>query len=119
MIASREEAADMLSKWFNERTPVTALLASPGTSFAVKISGFVNGITSNILVSDGDQDPAVRPKNYILVPTDSVTSYQYLEAKELGLSPDETAFVEAMHGAATLSLIFSGGTRLSLFEREP
>ena len=118
MITSREEATDILMKWYNEHTPITALFSSSGTPFAVKVSGFINGITSNVLISDSSSDATTRPENYLLVPTHDVQSYQYVEAKELGLSAEELAFVTSKEGAASLSLIFADGRRLSLFERE-
>jgi hypothetical protein len=118
MITSPQEAADILNKWYNEHTPVTALFSSSGTPFAVKVSGFINGLSSNVLISDSSREENTRPANYILVPTHDVQSYQYVEAKELGLSPEELAFVTSKEGAASLSLIFADGRRLSLFERE-
>jgi hypothetical protein len=117
MRASREEAADLLLKWFNEHTPVTAFVTSPGNPFAVKISGFVNGVTSDILVSDGSHDPKERPNNYVLVPTGDAQGYEYIEAKDLGLSPGELAFVTRRTGSASLSIVFSNSARLSIFER--
>jgi hypothetical protein len=117
MIATREEATGLLGKWFNEHTPLTALFTTAGSPFAAKVSGFVNGVTSNILVSDGTHDPSVRSQNYILVPTLDAHEYLYLEAKDLGLSQEELAFVTQAHGAASLIIVFSNGARLSLFER--
>jgi hypothetical protein len=118
MITSPQEANDILMKWYNEHTPITALFSSSGTPFAVKVSGYINGITSNVLISDSSREENTRPDNYLLVPTHDVQSYQYVEAKELGLSPEELAFVTTKEGAASLSLIFADGRRLSLFERE-
>jgi hypothetical protein len=117
MIASREEASDLLQKWFNEHTPVTALFTIRTGTFAVKVSGFINGVTSSILISDGTHDPGIRSQNYILLSTLGAHHYEYLEAKDLGLSQEELAFVTDVHSAASLSILFSDGARLSLFEK--
>jgi hypothetical protein len=118
MITSEQEAADILNKWHKEHTPITALFSSSGTPFAVKVTGYINGLSSNVLISDSSGEEKTRPANYILVPTHDVQSFQYVEANELGLSPEELAFVTTKQGAASLSLIFPDGRRLSLFERE-
>jgi hypothetical protein len=118
MIASRQEASDLLNKWFEERTAVKALVTFAGSPFAVSVSGFVNGITSEILISDGPSDLTVRPANYILMPTIGVHQYEYLESKDLGLSQELIAAITEAHGKASLSVVFSSGLRLSVFEKQ-
>ncbi|HEY6763963.1 MAG TPA: hypothetical protein VI386_04265 [Candidatus Sulfotelmatobacter sp.] len=119
MIASRQEASDLLGKWFKERTPITAFFTAVGSPFSAKVSGFVNGISSNIVISDGTHTPTVtvRPQNYMLVPIGDALEYQYVEAKDIGLTQDELAFVTDVKGAASLSIVLPNGARLSLFER--
>lgn len=117
MITSRQEAEDLLGKWFEERMAVKALVTFAGSPFAVGVSGIVNGITSEILISDGPPDSRVRPKNYIMMPTIGVHHYEYLESKDLGLSQELIASITEAHGRASLSVVFSSGLRLSIFEK--
>lgn len=119
MLASPQEALDILKKWFDESTRVTALLVSPDSLVTVKVTGFVNGVTSRILISDGSHDKTVIPKNFLLVPIEFISSFQYIEARELGLSPEEQEQLTEKFGTASLSLIYQSEVRLSIFEHPP
>ncbi|HWZ25165.1 MAG TPA: hypothetical protein VN037_07775 [Verrucomicrobiae bacterium] len=98
MEISRQEAIDLLHKWFEERTPVTALLFAADSSIKVGVTGFVNGLSDMILVSDGPRDEEM-PKNFILVPGLFMKSYEYSDP-----------------GTPSVSVEYLSGVRLSIFE---
>jgi len=116
MQLSRQEAADLITKWFDEVTPVTALLVSADASLTVKLSGFINGFSTNILISDGTREKGNNPKNYILFPAEFVDSFHYTEARELPIRPEHLDLVTQKHDFSSLSLLYESGVRLSIFE---
>jgi|SRR5579859_1631437 len=119
MIASPREALDLLDKWFSEKTPVIALMTTPNLSVAVKITGFVNGSTSGILIisDDSREDKKAVALNYLVVPISSTESYFYVEAKDLKLSQEERDHLSKEMGQSGLSINFKDGLKLSIFER--
>jgi hypothetical protein len=113
MQTSREEALALLKKWYSERTPIGALLRFPDTEIAAKIRGFINGLSEDILISDGTTSPQDRPRNYILVPAHLTTSYEYVEAKDIPILGE---YFAARHGTSNLRITLSSGAIVSLFE---
>src|SRR5438876_9093031 len=117
MQISRQEAGLVISKWFNERTPLTLLLVSGDSSFTIKLSGFINGFSSRIVVSDGTPDKSSNPSNAIVFPADFVDSFKYEETKSLGLPQEAVQMVTNKPEFASLSLTYESGDRLTIFER--
>ena len=82
-----------------------------------KISGFVNGFSSFIVISDGTPVKTDIPANYMIFPAEPVEIFEYIEARELPLSIEEIELVSKKHGFSSLSLVYADGVRLSIFER--
>lgn len=102
MEISRQEAIDLLHKWFEEFTPITAILFSADSSIKVGISGFLHGLSDNILISDGPRDKSQHQKNFLLAPGEFMKTYEYS-------GPE-------VHGVASVSLQYLSGVRLVIFE---
>lgn len=111
MKTSPDEALDLLRKWASERTPLTVLLVLPDSDVAVKVSGFISGLTDDILISDGATDS--RARNYIICPAGLTQSYEYGEAKDLPILPE---YFAAKHGPANLRIVLKNGASISFFE---
>jgi hypothetical protein len=114
MKTSPEEAFDLLRKWFTERTPLTVLLVVPTSELAVKVSGFINGLNDDILISDfGTASPNDPIHNHIIFPARLTESYEYAEAKDL---PFQREYFAAKHGPANLRIVLNNGISISFFE---
>lgn len=104
MITPREAGFDLLSKWFNEHTPLTVLLVTANSSLAVKVTGFVNGISQNVIISDGTHERTIIPRNHVIFTADAIRSFSYLENKDLGVSQVEREYVSKNDHAGNLSV---------------
>ncbi len=111
MNISADEALDLLRKWFSERTPVSVLLNFPDSDIAVKVSGFISGLSDDILISD--ESPKSPIRNQILLPARLTQSYEYVEAKDL---PILAEYFAAKHGPTNLRIVLTNGAAISFFE---
>jgi|ERR671925_560664 hypothetical protein len=120
MIASGEDALNLLRKWFEERTPVKAFFVPADSLAEVVVSGFVNALSKEggILISDGSVPEKDVPKHYIWIDPTHAREFDYGEAKDVAGVPEEVRhYLAEAHGVASLSIRFEGGSRLSIFER--
>ena len=93
-----------------------AVLIIPQNNVAVKILGYVNGLSKDILISDGSQEATgTEDPNYILIPANATKAYEYGEAKDL---PFATEYFASRHGIANLRIVLQNEAILNLFERE-
>jgi len=110
MDISGDEALSLLRKWGQERIPVKGLAVSGDSVVASTVTGFINGLSPDILISsNGDA-------NSILFRADQVVNFSYTEAKDLPVSDSEKQRLAAKHGMASLSIKLQNGARISIFE---
>jgi hypothetical protein len=109
MKISPDEALDLLHKWATERTPLIVLLVLPDSDVAVKVSGFINGLTDDIMISDDTNNP----RNHVIFPASLTQSCEYGEAKDQPIMPE---YFSAKHGPANLRIALSNGASISFFE---
>jgi hypothetical protein len=117
MKISPSEAIDLLRKWMSERTPVRVLFSLPDSRAAINVSGFINGLSDDILVSDV-LPTAERPApNYLIFSAKLAEEFHYGEAKDFTNLPTETrAFYIEKFGPANLKILLSDGCSVSFFE---
>lgn len=115
---SGEEAVLLLKRLFDERLPILVWFVSADAKVNVKVSGFVNGLSQELMIfSDGEPVPTSRQSNLISVDPRSVVEVRYAELKDAKeLSPEEMSELEAKYGSASLALKLSSGARLTIFE---
>jgi hypothetical protein len=111
MNISPDEALDLLRKWCSERTPISVLLIFPDSDIAIKVSGFISGLSDDILISD--ESPNSPTRNQILIPARLTQSYDYVESKDLPIMPQ---YFAAKHGSANLRIALTNGASISFFE---
>jgi hypothetical protein len=116
MEISSSEALDLFRKWFHDETPITALLIRDDSEVVVTVMGRINGLSDDILISDGSKDPNDRHGSSIIFPAVYPQSFYYIEAKDLAVAPEERARLAERHGVANLMVRLSDGSRLSIFE---
>jgi hypothetical protein len=117
MKISAEEALDLLRKWMSEHTPLTVLVAFPDSEVVAKISGFIHGLSDDILISDVIPTPQVQAPNYLIFPAAAAREFDYGEPKDFKQLPKEQRdFYIAKFGPANLRIVMSGGYSVSFFE---
>jgi hypothetical protein len=117
MNTSPDEALDLLRKWDSEHTPLTVLLALSESRVTVKVSGYINGLTDDILISDGTKSSDDSPCNYLIFPARSAQSFEYAEPKDFKqLEPEVRQYFIAKHGPANLRIVLTDGASISFFE---
>lgn len=82
MEISRQEAIDLLHKWYAENTVVSAVLFSADETIKIRIMGFVTGLHDKIAVSSTGTE--TDPPCFMLVPGQFMASYDYSEGHGLG-----------------------------------
>jgi hypothetical protein len=117
MKISRAEAIDLLLKWMSERTPIKVLFSLPDSRAAINVSGFVNGLSDDILVSDLEPTAERQAPNYLIFSAKLAEEFHYGEAKDFTELPAETrASYIAKFGPANLRILLSDGCSVSFFE---
>jgi len=119
MIPSGEEAVLLLKRLFDERLPVLVFFVSADSKVEVKVSGFVNGLATDMIIfSDGAEAvPTSIPSNRLCVDPRSIVETRYGEAKDVaGLSGEGKSELESKYGMASLAFKLSSGARLTVFE---
>jgi hypothetical protein len=78
---------------------------------------YINGLTDDILISDGTKSPDDASHNYLIFPAKSARAFEYVEAKDLpGMTPEEREYFLTKHGPANLRIMLHSGLSVSFFE---
>lgn len=118
MDISRDELFYLLKKWMDERTELKAIYMDSVGSVAARITGFVNGIADDILISDGSTNPNDYPNNHIIVQARNMLTAGYLETKDVpSLTEKDRIALSQKHGTALVRIVLKHSATLNIFER--
>ncbi len=120
MVITAEDALGLLRKWFDERTRVKALWVSADLLLTAKVTGFVNGLAQDggiIIANDVSLSKEKPPIHFLQIDHTRCMAYEYMEAKDIkGYPPEVRDYLIATHGLSNLTIRFTDGSHLSIFE---